>query len=56
MVKTVTVKREKISGHASQRGLDTKTDRLTASRNVTLTLLQRTGCFSRFADFVSLSC
>jgi hypothetical protein len=38
MDRTVTFKQEETSGHKPQPGLDTKTDRLTDSRNVTLTL------------------
>jgi hypothetical protein len=38
MNRTVTFKQEETSGHEPQPGLDTKTDRLTVSRNVTLTL------------------
>jgi hypothetical protein len=34
--------KEEISGHEPQTGLDTNTDRLTVSRNVTLTLNQKT--------------
>jgi hypothetical protein len=37
MDRTVTFKKEETSGHEPQPGLDTKTDRLTDSRNVTLT-------------------
>jgi hypothetical protein len=41
MEMTETLKQEEISGHEPQVGLDTNTDRLIVSRNVTLTL--RTG-------------
>jgi hypothetical protein len=36
MDRTVTVKQELTSGHEPQMGLDTKTDRLTVIRNVTM--------------------
>jgi hypothetical protein len=39
MNRTITFKQEETSGHEPQPGLDTKTDRLTVSRNVTLTLI-----------------
>jgi hypothetical protein len=54
MDRTETLKQEETSGHEPQTGLDTKTDRLTVSRNVTLTLSLGGSC--SLPLFLMISC